>query len=310
MPLSGGDGFCLEIRKIWSEGGWPCFSLDGRSLVFTGLMEQSHNRLFMMTLDGCAQPRALTPPHINAKRPAWLSTGNELAFNRDQSGIWTLNLETDHIAPFLPDESSDGWSFFHPCAYPCERAVAVVAFRETVQGREGVLYKLAPGTIQPRMQLTSFPEVCAGRPGVNPDGETVVFAGNAGRFAQGANQLWVVRSNERPRRLEPGEPHLAHGRGPRWSPDGKWIACVSTRPDPNPSEKTVRAIWIISADGCQTFRLTDHSFNPLHVAWAPNQKHLACGGFGCGLGLLDLPAMFHATPETGRKEKGGVHDAR
>jgi len=256
----------------------------------------------IMPVDGTGEPRVISPPKMTAKRPAWLSSGTEIAFNRDQLGIWTLDLTTHEVAPFLPEATPDASSFFHPCAYPGERAVAVVAFRDTARGREGVLYKLAPGAAQPQRQLTSFPEVCAGRPGVSPDGETVVFAGNAGRCEQGANQLWIVRPDERPRRLEPGERHLAQGRGPRWSPDGRWIACTSTRPEPNPTERTRKAIWIVSADGGAAYRLTDHAFDPLHVAWSPDQKRLACGGVGCGLGLLDLPPLFHRTGEAALDE--------
>src|SRR5262249_51636479 len=167
------------------------------------------------------------------------------------------------------------YSFVHPCAYPNERAVVVVCFRETANGREGELYKLTPGAKAPILQLTNFSDVCAGRPGVSPDGKAIVFAGNAGRFAQGSNQVWIGEPNGKPRRLEQIEPALAQGRAPRWSPDGKWIACTSTRPAPKPDETTPRAVWIISSDGTEAHRLTDHSMNPLHVAWSPDQKRLA-----------------------------------
>lgn len=264
--------------------------------MFTGLMDHPNNRLMMLPVEGGEKPRIITPPHINAKRPTWLSTSTQIAFNRDQNSIWTLDLATNHLEPFLPESPPEAPPYFHPCAYPNERAVVVVAFCHSANGRAGVLYKLTPGAVVPVMQLTTFPEVCAGRPGVSPDGETVVFAGNAGGFAQSANQLWVVSPNAKPRRLEQAEPAHAQGRGPRWSPDGKWIACTSTRPSPNPIETTPKAIWIISADGDQAYRLTDHAFNPLHVAWSPDQKRLACGGFGCGLAVLDLPERFQSAP--------------
>ncbi|HUP60961.1 MAG TPA: hypothetical protein VNA69_11130 [Thermoanaerobaculia bacterium] len=288
------DDHLVAPEPIWPEGAWPCFSPDGRQLVFTSNLEHANNRLMILRLDEGGDPQWLTPSDMNAKRPAWLHGGREIAFNRDQTSIWTLDLGDGRIAPFLPESPPGALSFIHPCAYPNERAVVVVSFRQTANGREGVLYKLTPGTAAPIVQLTSFADVCAGRPGTSPDGETVVFAGNAGSFAQGANQLWVVRPGEKPRRLEQKEPALAQGRAPRCSGDGKWIAFTSTRPAPRPDETTPKAVWIISADGNEVHQLTDHSMNPLHVAWAPDQKRLACGGFGCGLALLDLPKRFHA----------------
>lgn len=303
MPPTEIENRFVAFQKIWPEGAWPCFSPDGRQLVFTGLMDHPNNRLMMVPVEGGEEPRIITPPHMNAKRPAWLSTSTQIAFNRDQNSIWTIDLETDRLEPFLPESPPEAPPYLHPCAYPNERAVVVVAFCDSANGRAGVLYKLTPGAVVPVMQLTTFPEVCAGRPGVSPDGETVVFAGNAGGFAQSANQLWVVTPHAKPRRLEQAEPAFAQGRGPRWSPDGKWIACTSTRPSPNPIETTPKAIWIISADGDQAYRLTDRAFNPLHVAWSPDQKRLACGGFGCGLAVLDLPERFQSTSPACRKDE-------
>ena len=294
MPATASDDSLVAFEQIWPEGAWPCFSPDGRHLVFTGDLERPNNRLRILDLDGGGDPQWLTPPDMNAKRPAWLPGGREIAFNYDQTTIWTLDLDDGRIGPFLPESPPDAPSFLHPCAYPNGRAVVVLSFCQTKNGREGVLYKLTPGAEAPILQLTKFADVCAGRPGTSPDGETVVFAGNANRFAQGANQLWIVRPNEKPRRLEQQEPALAQGRAPRWSGDGKWIACTSTRPAAKPNENTPRAVWIISADGREAHRLTDHSMNPLHVAWSPDQKRIACGGDGCGLALLDLPERFHA----------------
>ena len=303
MPTTAGDDFRVTFEIIRPEGAWPCFSPDGRQLVFTADLERPNNRLMILDLDD-GEPRWITPPEMNAKRPAWLPGGREIAFNREQTAIWTLDLDLDpdagRLEPFLPGLPPDAPSFIHPCAYPNERAVVVVSFRQTENGREGVLYKLTPGAEEPIFQLTTFADVCAGRPGTAPDGETVVFAGNGGTFAQGANQLWIVRPNEKPRRLEENEPALAQGRAPRWSGDGKWIACTSTRPAANPNESTPKAVWIISADGRDAHRLTDHSMNPLHVAWSPDQKRIACGGFGCGLALLDLPECFHAAGSKSR----------
>ncbi|HEV7923164.1 MAG TPA: hypothetical protein VGR02_20470 [Thermoanaerobaculia bacterium] len=269
----------MAIRILWPEGAWPCFAPDGRRIVFT-----AGSRLLLLSLDGGEEPRAITPPDVDAKRPTWLPGTSEIAFNRG-GAIWTVDAESGRLAPFSTDERP----FFHPCTYPHERAVVVVSMYDGPRGREGVLFKLTPHSAEP---LTNFPEVCAGRPGVSPDGETVVFAGNAGACDQGANQLWLVSPKSRPRRLEDGDPVLMQGRAPRWSPDGKWIACTSTRPTPRPTESTRKAVWIISADGREADRLTDHDLDPLQVGWSPDQKRLVCGGFDCPLALLDLPERF------------------
>ncbi|HKO54866.1 MAG TPA: hypothetical protein VJ276_03245 [Thermoanaerobaculia bacterium] len=268
----------MSLRTIWPEGAWPCFAPDGRRVVFT-----AGSRLLMLSLDGDAEPRPITPPDVDAKRPTWLSD-SEIAFNHGPA-IWTVDADGGDLAPF----SEDPRPFFHPCAYPRERAVVVVSMYDGPRGREGVLFKLTPDDAE---QLTSFPEVCAGRPGVSPDGETIVFAGNAGACDQGANQLWIVAPGGHPRRLERGDAELAQGRAPRWSPDGEWIACTSTRPAAHPTEATAKAVWIISADGREADRITDYGYDPLHVDWSPDQQQLVCGGFDCPLVLIDLPERF------------------
>jgi hypothetical protein len=58
--------------------------------VFTGHLDRPNNRPMMLPVEGGQEPTIITPPHMNAKRPTWLSSGGEIAFNRDQTTIWTL----------------------------------------------------------------------------------------------------------------------------------------------------------------------------------------------------------------------------
>src|SRR5215467_2095921 len=152
--LAAMEGHRVDPKQIWPEGAWPCFSPDGESLVFTAAPEGPNSRLIILAADGDSEPRFITPPDINAKRPAWLFSGNEIAFNGGQSRIWTLDLDTGRTHPFLADSDTGSRSFVHPCAYPAERAVVVVSFQQTPNGREGVLYKLMPGARVPVLQLT------------------------------------------------------------------------------------------------------------------------------------------------------------
>ncbi|MDJ0838277.1 MAG: hypothetical protein QNK37_17300 [Acidobacteriota bacterium] len=279
-----------NIIRLWEEGAWPCFSPDGRMIVFTGGLSGTPYLSVIPTGGGKAE--AVIPRSLYGNRPTWLE-GKRIAFNVNQREIRVVDLADGKITPFLEHVPAGLPAFFHPCAYPDGKAVVVVGFREGPRGREGVLYRLAPDEDPSITALTRYPDVCAGRPGVSPDNRTVVFAGNAGGFRQAANQLWLVRPGEPARRLQGGPAHTAQGRAPRYSPDGRWIACVSTRPDPRPEKNTPKAVWLISADGKESHQITDHALNIAHVAFSPDQKHLAFGGFRCPLGLIDLPEYFY-----------------
>src|SRR5262249_54131703 len=148
------EGHRGEPKQIWPEGAWPCFSPDGASLVFTAGPESPSSRLMILAAEGDCEPRYITPPDMNAKRPAWLFSGTEIAFNSGQARIWTLDLDTGRTDPFLAESDTSSRSFVHPCAYPAERAVVVASFRQTPNGREGVLFKLTPGAAVPVLQLT------------------------------------------------------------------------------------------------------------------------------------------------------------
>ena len=91
-----------------------------------------------------------------------------------------------------------------------------------------------------------------------PDGRTAVFVRQwiDPETKRERNSLWMVDgSREMVRPLEPGEPDA---RGPVFSPDGRWIAFVSTRPRPEgwratppvpPESEPATDLWLIRAEG-------------------------------------------------------------
>jgi Tol biopolymer transport system component len=287
------------LRPIAAAGAWPSFSPDGLKIVFSASLGEGRRRLLLAdALTGVARPEPLTPPELDATRPTWSWHPTTIAFVRDNQEIWTIGADGSGLAPYLAEPRDPGLALLHPCWYRDLRSIAAVGQRHGPGGREGVIYRLSPGGPSPALQpLTRFPEVCAGRPGVSPDGATVAFSGNAGRWDQEANQVWLVTPPAAPRRLEPGEPAAAfQGRSPSWSPDGRFIAFVSTRPAARPGKATPKALWIAAASGEEVWQLSDAAFDPGQVEWSRDQTRILLGSFTHGIGMIEVPDRFLPDP--------------
>jgi Tol biopolymer transport system component len=283
----------LPIRRLQASGAWPSFSPDGRTIVFSASLRGERRRLFVVPAGAAgSEPEALTPADFDASRPSWSWNPASIAFCQDNRTIWTLGADGSGLAPYLPEHRDPGLNLLHPCWYRDLTSIAAVGHREGPAGREGAIYRLTPGAPDPVQALTRFPEVCAGRPGVSPDGATVAFSGNAGRCNQEGNQVWRVTPPQPPRRLERGPIAACQGRSPSWSPDGRWIAFVSTRPAPLPGKDTPKALWIAAASGEAVRQVTDSAFNPGQAEWSRDQTRIVVGSFTHGIGVIDVPERF------------------
>jgi Tol biopolymer transport system component len=249
----------------------------------------------LLSLNSGANPVAITPPDIDASRPTWRWSSSLIAFTYNNDTIYTIERDSANCRPFLAHPPSRLPALLHPSWYRDLKSIAAVGMTETDSGRRSVLYKVTPGKdgADQLEALTTFPNVCAGRPTVSPDGKAVAFAGNAGGCNQESNQLWVVNPPGEPGRLEPGEPMSEYqGRSPNWSPDGKWIAFVSTRPAGSPTKATPKAVWVVSAAGGKAYQLTDCDCNAANVEWSPDQRKIALGSMTYGIGIFDVPEQF------------------
>jgi len=105
-------------------------------------------------------------------------------------------------------------------------------------------------------------------PQISPQGDRIAFVITAmDRETNTSNSdIWIQPANG-------GEPWqlTSSPKGdfnPRWSPDGKKIAFISTR-------KGIPQVWMIKSQGGEAYPLTDISTGASGVIWSPTGDHLA-----------------------------------
>jgi len=110
-------------------------------------------------------------------------------------------------------------------------------------------------------------------PRISPDGTRIAY--QVWSIDEDANDyrgaIWVapLDGSGEPRAFTSGERRDAM---PRWSPDGRWLAFVSTRGD---GPKTPANLYVIGAEGGEARRLTDRNESVEAIAWSPDSNRIA-----------------------------------
>ncbi len=286
------DSLILNAPFLYKGfAGWPSYSPNGSQIVFTADADTNECFICIVDVKNPNHLHQITRPEIGAKRPSWHPDGSKIAYNLNNETIRIYDMKSQKSELYLSEAVRGKNKLIHPCYAPDGKSILVASLHKGGPQREEVLYRLNPDAENPIEQITQYPQVCAGRPAVSPDNKDVVFAGHADFFNQLENRLWKVSIPDESFKLEEGDDATCHGRCPAYSPDGKWISCVSTRPLKKPIEITPMSVWMIRSDGSEAYRLTNDSLLPTHMSWSPDQEKLAVTG-AFGLQLIHLPNIF------------------
>ena len=133
----------------------------------------------------------------------------------------------------------------------------------------------APTALSQDRRLITIADLAALRevsePRISPDGEWVTYTVAAVDSAQDKkiSHLWMTSWDGRESR------QLTFSRdgeeNPRWSPDGRWLAFVSSRG----SEDEIAQLWLLNRSGGEAERITDFKGGVEEFAWSPDSKRLA-----------------------------------
>ncbi|HEV2400320.1 MAG TPA: winged helix-turn-helix domain-containing protein [Candidatus Sulfotelmatobacter sp.] len=181
--------------------------------------------------------------------------GKYLAFS-DKTGIYLRLLSTGELHALVPkisDATSLGW-------FP--DGSHVLASWTTTPGKKGLWAVSILGGNARQLGDEGWSA------SVSSDGSQIVFLKGAD-FADVGHEIWVMRANGAdPRKLVsfPGG-HLA---SPVWSPDGRWIAYVRNKPEPDAEEPEIDIFNL--KQGASQVLLSQHPVEVWGMTWLPDGR--------------------------------------
>jgi Tol biopolymer transport system component/DNA-binding winged helix-turn-helix (wHTH) protein len=219
----------------------PAFSPDGRLLLFTRCVGNSHCGLYLLDLAAGYQPvggpRLLRQESVDVAGATWTANGREVVY-----ALSAGNRMNYHLMRVRAEAGSQP----QPLAFTGERssrpAIAPrgnrLAYTQDLWDSD--IWQVQPGK-RPRSFVSSTRMEYA--PQYSPDGKHVAFSSDR----SGLLQIWVCDGDGgNPAQLTRSDAGASGT--PRWSPDGRWIAF-------DHHEKERWRIYVMASDGGQVRRL-------------------------------------------------------
>jgi dipeptidyl aminopeptidase/acylaminoacyl peptidase len=156
-------------------------------------------------------------------------------------------------------------------------------------GAVALLWAAAPLAAQRPVSLQDIMNLKSpGSVAMSPDGQWVLYTvrgwtpAPAGQKKpvkeESRTHVWLVAAGEpagpgAPRQITFGDKGES---APAWSPDGRYISFVATRPDPDdPAAKASGQIYVMRADGGEAHAVTSGEGGASAYAWSPDSRQIA-----------------------------------
>jgi Tol biopolymer transport system component len=234
IAYQAGDGFRWDVYVIAAGGGSKPVLLtdDNRFVAGVAWLPDSSGIVFASSrgsTQAYSPPLALWEVPVNGRRPPRQLTPAEVSY--EQPDVHASGL----ISVARLRMGSDIWR------YAFDRG-------------EGDLQREQQVTRQTLQVLT---------PTAAPDGDRIAYLSDSG----GHSNVWLMSAKGPPRQITfEDDPAVTIGI-PNWSPDGEWIAFVSTKGN----DRFMFGLWLVRPDGSELHQLVPRG---LGMAWSPDGREI------------------------------------
>lgn len=255
-----------QARPVTSEDylnfrfvGSPQLSPDGKLVAYTiTRIDRGANRrmtsIWLIPVDGSAEPRQLTANHLSSSGPRWRPDGKALGFTG--------------VRPVPGDSASTRAQFY---------------LLDLAGGEPRRLTNLSNGASGCDWSPDGTLIACLSRLGPSdrkaPSSDVRHYTGrsykfnDSGWFDDKKSHVWVVDPvTGRSAQITSGD--LWNDSDPQWSPDGSRIAFVSNRTGKESDGDDDRDVWVVSVSGGEPLKISDHGHRSSSPRWSPDGKSL------------------------------------